>query len=337
MAIVLTDSSNYTNIANSIRAKNGTTNTYKPNEMSDAILAISTGVDTSDADAMAVDIVDGKTAYVNGEKVTGIVGEVTSGETLNYVPDGTPIFEEGVAYGISLTAKMTQDTLLRRQSYFNIAANSSDFGDATPADVISGKTFTSSSGVKVTGVLSSDVGIDTTDATASATDIADGKTAYVDRDKITGTLSEIATGSLQLNTSTPREYTSDTFVVSDTISKDRILRNGVEIRIPMSKSSFGTATAEDVIAGKTFTSSSGYAISGTAIHPTVIEEISVAAQENIVAGDTVYVESNSNAYVALSGNISLLSGNTISIGYAPSAIALGESGEVKIIAHITCS
>ena len=105
----------------------------------------------------------------------------------------------------------------------------------------------------------------------------------------------------------------------------------------MKKSSFGTATAEDVAAGVTFTSSSGYAISGTAIHPTVIEEISVVAQENIAAGDTVYVESNSNAYVALSGSISLLSGNTISIGYAPSAIVLGESGEVKIIAHITCS
>lgn len=337
MALILTDEQNYQNIANSIREKNGTTNTYKPSEMSDAILAITTGIDTSDATATAIDIADGKTAYVNGEKVTGSLGEVVIGETLNYVPDGVPTFKEDVVYGVSLTAKMTQDTLLRRQSYFNITANSSDFGDATPADVISGKTFTSTSGIKVVGTLSPSTGIDTSDATASATDIANGKTAYVNRDKITGTLNEISTGTFQLNTSTPREYASDTFVVSDTVGQDRILRDGVEIRIPMKKSSFGTATAEDVAAGVTFTSSSGYAISGTAIHPTVIEEISVVAQENISAGDTVYVESNSNAYSVLSGNISLTSGSTISIGYATSAIVIGESGTVKVITNVTCS
>lgn len=337
MSIVLTDSSNYQNIANSIREKNGTTNTYKPSEMSDAILAITTGIDTSDATATAIDIADGKTAYVNGEKVTGLLGEVASGETLNYVPDGVPTFKEDVVYGVSLTAKTTQDTLLRRQSYFNITANSSDFGDATPADVISGKTFTSTSGIKVAGTLSPSTGIDTSDATASATDIVNGKTAYVNRDKITGTLNEISTGTFQLNVSTPREYTSDTFVVSDTVSKDRILRDGVEIRIPMNKSSFGTATAEDVIVGKTFTSSSGYAISGTAIHPTVIEEISVVAQENISVGNTVYVDSNLNAYLTSSGNISLTAGSTISIGYVTFAIAMGESGTVKVIANVTCS
>ena len=336
MALVLTDDQHYKNIANAIRSQNGTEQTYLPSEMSPAISALPI-LDTSDATAMAVDIAGGKTAYVNGEKITGIVGEVASGEILNYVPNSSPTFQKDVAYGISLTAEMTQDTLLRRQSYFNIMANSSDFGDATPADVISGKTFTSSSGVKVTGTLSSDVGIDTSDATASATDIASGKTAYVNRDKITGTLTDIPAGAMQLNVSTPREYTSDTFVVSEVMSKDRIIRSGVEIRIPMKKSSFGTATAEDVAAGVTFTSSSGYAISGTAIHPAVIKEISVTAQENIVAGDTVYVESNSNAYVALSGNISLVSGNTISIGYAPYAIALGDSGTVKVIAMVTCS
>ena len=40
MAIVKTDSVNYENIANAIRTKNGTDNTYKPGEMADAILEL---------------------------------------------------------------------------------------------------------------------------------------------------------------------------------------------------------------------------------------------------------------------------------------------------------
>lgn len=354
MANVITDEQNFIDIANSIRAKNGSSETYSPGEMSAAIDAItvgSGGTDTSDAtaieseiladktayvsfgkvtgtmtnngavsqtlnagesytipqgyhdgtgvieanslasqtegDALAYDIADGKVAYVNGQKVTGLLGEVKTGETLNYIPDGGPTFKEGSAYGISLTAKMTQDTLLRRQSYFNIDANSSDFGDATPADVISGKTFTSTSGIKVAGTLSPSTGIDTSDATASANDIASGKTAYVNRDKITGTLNEISTGTFQLNTSTPREYASDTFVVSDTVGQDRILRDGVEILIPMNKSFFGNAAAEDVVSGKTFTSANGLNLTGT--YTGLDTSDADATANDILSGKTAYV------------------------------------------------
>lgn len=43
MAIVTIDDTNLTNIANAIRSKNGTDNTYKPNEMASAIESIETG------------------------------------------------------------------------------------------------------------------------------------------------------------------------------------------------------------------------------------------------------------------------------------------------------
>ena len=151
---------------------------------------IDTGVDTSDATATAKDIAKGKTAYVQGQKITGKLYECTKGETKNYFTTGS----ENVTFErdsnrdlINITIPwMGNDEIMRIDSYIKLGADATLFGDATAADVISGKTMTSVAGLKVVGTNTNDA--DTSDATATADDIAKGKTAYVQGQKITGTV-----------------------------------------------------------------------------------------------------------------------------------------------------
>ena len=151
---------------------------------------IDTGVDTSDADATAKDIAKGKTAYVQGQKITGKLYEYTKGKTKNYFTTGS----ENVTFErdsnrdlINITIPwMGNDEIMRIDSYIKLGADATLFGDATAADVISGKTVTSAAGLKVVGTNTNDA--DTSDATATADDIAKGKTAYVQGQKITGTV-----------------------------------------------------------------------------------------------------------------------------------------------------
>ena len=151
---------------------------------------IDTGVDTSDATATAKDIAKGKTAYVQGQKITGKLYEYTKGKTKNYFTTGS----ENVTFErdsnrdlINITIPwIGNDEIMRIDSYIKLGADATLFGDATAADVISGKTFTSKAGLKLTGTNTNDA--DTSDATATADDIAKGKTAYVQGQKITGTV-----------------------------------------------------------------------------------------------------------------------------------------------------
>lgn len=99
-------------------------------------------------DAGAGDIASGKTAWVNGEQVTGSLS-LPSTVTGTYTKSGTPSFAGSNIY---MKFTVTEDVLLKNGAVISLYTAASDFGNATKANVDGGRTFTSSAGLKVTGI-----------------------------------------------------------------------------------------------------------------------------------------------------------------------------------------
>lgn len=191
-------------------------------------------VDTSDATASAGDILAGKTAYVNGKKVTGSIAS-RSAQTIT---PGTA--DQTIASGQYLSGKQTikgDANLLAK----NIKSGVTVFG--------------------VGGTYAGTGGLDTSDATATAEDIEKGKTAYVNGEKITGSLTPIngltAPATLDFN-----ESAGKIKLAYANTEKTLFKANGT-INLTADASNFGDATADDVAAGKTFTSAAGLMVTGT--------------------------------------------------------------------------
>ena len=223
----------------------------------------------TDSTATAENIESGYTAYVKGEQITG---SLETGVQTNQLANKTLYSNEGsVKYSTSTGTGDVNSPSCFTVSYENrfkriakvndkISANvrASLFGNANVNDVVKGKTFSSENGLKLIGTYEGSTGIDTSDATATAGDIVSGKTAYVNAEKITGTLS-----TLQVAPGTPEYNTSpDQIKISTSLTEERYIVENT-LSLTAKASDFGDAVPSDVVSGKTFTSASGLKLTGT--------------------------------------------------------------------------
>ena len=166
------------NIANIL-----TTDTNKINNLPNYL-------DTSDATAKVTDLVTGVTAYVNGEKITGTVTNSVSGlefiTNVNVIDNSksNTIMVNGYHTFENYPVYMAQGRNL--MGHMKIPyANITNIANITP-NVIK-------NGVNILGVMGTlSEGIDTSDATATAENIIEGATAYVNGVKITGTMENLS-------------------------------------------------------------------------------------------------------------------------------------------------
>lgn len=137
-------------IADAIRAKEGSSAPIAANDFPARIAAIETGTQlpTLTNPGTAADMARGKQLIdQNGEIVTGTVNEIFASSNYTVMGDTQTLNDNN----LRLDYTFGMDIIMRRNSVFSIVRPISNFGNATAADVLSGKTFTSTAGVNVTG------------------------------------------------------------------------------------------------------------------------------------------------------------------------------------------
>lgn len=107
----------------------------------------SSGIDTSDATATESNLEEGMTAYANGSKITGNLPLANSLELIG----STFSIDTNKKNYFYISASIANKTILGKYALISLVTPKANFGDATAADVAKGKTFTSATGLKITG------------------------------------------------------------------------------------------------------------------------------------------------------------------------------------------
>ena len=236
---------------------------------------------TSDANAMAEDIAMNKTAYINGQKITGTLPLFPNSRT--FTVDNAGVADNIEDSELEFTTINTAKQILDSNLNMKFSAPYSDIVTAiglTADKLISGNTILGIEGTATTG-------IDTSDATATADDIVVNKTAYANGQKITGTIPTATTitedGSVQLES-------DGRFRASATVPNDIYLHSDITPRmiwLNLTKSQVAETiglTADKIVSGNTILDVAGTApITGTDTSD------ATASANDIRFGESAYV------------------------------------------------
>ena len=215
----------------------------------------SSGIDTSDATATAGDILSGKTAYAKGSKITGDI-EIKEGQRFTPTKDGTTLpagyysGETGKENAIKGDNNFVAANIKKGVAIWNVTGT---YEGETPEGLTPENI---KAGVEIAGVT----GTFTSDATAAAGEILTGKTAYVNGNKVTGTIASKGAQTYTPGTSNQTIANGQYLIGDQTIKGDA---NLVAENIKQGVSIFGvTGTASG---GQTAAGSHNYSSSSTTI------------------------------------------------------------------------